>query len=177
MKRKYADRPDWKRVTERNFQVQYINTTDYCGYISLFEITKVNEPLIVEYNRKNYCVADSNYLWLQHFPNESNYVLTTVFDPNDKVVQWYIDICHEKGITGNGIPWFDDLYLDIVMLPDGTIIELDMDELNEAYNNQIITESQFNLAIKENNRISELLMENKLKLLELSIGHKKSLFS
>lgn len=172
MKRKFADRADWKRVIEKRFQVQFINSTDFCGYISLLDIGKVSEPLIVEYYEKKYCLVDNGYSWLQHFPSNSNYVLTTVFDSNDRIVQWYIDICHEIGITENGIPWFDDLYLDLVRIPDGTIIELDLDELNEAHSNQIITNSQFNLARKENDRIKELIKGNKFKILELSIGHK-----
>ena len=37
-----------------------------------------------------------------------------------------------QGIDADGIPYFDDLYLDLVVYPGGTIIVDDMDELEEA---------------------------------------------
>ncbi len=38
----------------------------------------------------------------------------------------------EQGYDEDGVPYFYDLYLDLVVYPDGTVIEDDMDELQEA---------------------------------------------
>lgn len=46
--------------------------------------------------------------------------MTTVFNEKGEVVQWYIDICNEIGIT-KGIPWYEDLILDLVVLPTGEV--------------------------------------------------------
>lgn len=44
----------------------------------------------------------------------------------------------------DGAPYFDDLYLDLVVYPDGTVIVDDMDELEEALLEKGITQEQFN---------------------------------
>ncbi|WP_249878288.1 DUF402 domain-containing protein [Niallia circulans] len=71
-------------------------------------------------------------------------------------MQWYIDICLEIGIEKN-VPWMDDLFLDIVMLPSNEIYLLDKDELENAYKENSITKHQYNLAWKEANGIIEQL--------------------
>ena len=44
------------------------------------------------------------------------------------------------------VQYFYDLYLDLVVYPDGTIIEDDKDELQNALANGDITQKQFDLA-------------------------------
>ncbi|UQZ76999.1 hypothetical protein C2I17_21980 [Niallia circulans] len=79
-----------------------------------------------------------------------------MFNAEGDIVQWYIDICLEIGIEKN-VPWMDDLFLDIVMLPSNEIYLLDKDELENAYKENSITKHQYNLAWKEANGIIEQL--------------------
>jgi uncharacterized protein len=95
-------------------------------------------------------------LWLQHFPVNEHFSLSTVFIPKGEIVQWYIDICFEIGVI-NGVPWMDDLYLDIVILPEGDVIHLDKDELEEALSNGAITNEQYKLAWNVFTRINRLI--------------------
>lgn len=62
-----------------------------------------------------------------------------MFDNKGNIVQWYIDICLKNGLDRN-IPWLDDLFLDIILLPSEEVIQKDADELEEAYLNGIIEE-------------------------------------
>src|SRR5690606_38683525 len=117
------------------------------------------------YDGKKVCIVDDGYIWLKHFPIEENHSLTTMFDSQGNIVQGYVDICIECGIE-NGIPWMDDLFLDIVILPTGEIIEKDADELNEALSGGIIDEVQYNIAWKEANRLLELISNNDFDLME-----------
>ena len=57
----------------------------------------------------------------------------------------YIDICYEIGIE-NYIPWWDDLFLDIVALPTGEVIQQDEDELEEALESGSIYHKMYDLA-------------------------------
>lgn len=79
-----------------------------------------------------------------------------MFNAEGDIVQWYIDICLEIEIEKN-VPWMDDLFLDIVMLPSNEIYLLDKDELENAYKENSITKHQYNLAWKEANGIIEQL--------------------
>lgn len=114
--------------------------------MTLFEMIRVREPLHVKYNANPLCIVDDGYKWVQHFPEHASYVLTSVYDEKDRIVQWYIDICKTQGITETGIPWYDDLYLDIVMLPSGGIYLLDQDELEEAYQQGIVSKEDYEQA-------------------------------
>ena len=73
----------------------------------------------------------------------------------------------DKGTDEDVIPYFDDLYLDLVVYPNGTIIEDDMDELEEALLIKDISEEQYDLAINT----SILLKEGILKNIETFISY------
>ena len=56
----------------------------------------------------------------------------------------YIDIIDSQGIDEDGIPFFSDIYLDLVVYPDGTVIVDDMDELEQAWAKNEISLEQYN---------------------------------
>ena len=47
------------------------------------------------------------------------------------------------------MPYLEDLYLDIVLLPTGEIVLLDGDELIEALAKQVITQQEYDSAYSE----------------------------
>lgn len=134
MERKFADRPNWKRMLERRFKLSYVEGNDFSGYVSAIFMDKVREPLIVEVAGQQLPIVDNGYIWLQHLPDNENYSLTTMYNSQGNVVQWYFDISKQNGVNAEGIPYFDDLYLDVVILPSSEIIILDENELLEALN-------------------------------------------
>jgi uncharacterized protein len=174
MKRKFGNYPAWKRVIEREYAKTYLETTDFRGYVTLLHTIKVAAPLNVCYLDSKCPILDDGYMWLQHFPAGQHFGMITVFDQDENIVQWYIDICQEIG-TENGIPWLDDLYLDIVVLPTGELITLDEVELQEALDDQIITKDQYDLAWCEYTRLKRLIEQNKFVLFDLSKEHKELL--
>lgn len=52
-----------------------------------------------------------------------------------------------------GIPYWDDLYIDVVALPDGVLHVLDEDELAEAYFKSEISKEAYDYAIEEAQRL------------------------
>jgi predicted RNA-binding protein associated with RNAse of E/G family len=112
-------------------------------------IDKVKEPLSVNMNGKEFCLADEGYIWLQHVPLNSNYAVTTMYNSNKEVVQWYFDVTKGNGISENGRVFFDDLYLDVVVTPSSEIVLFDEDELEEALEVNIITKEDYDLAYNE----------------------------
>lgn len=61
-------------------------------------------------------------------------------------MQYYIDVAKEYQIDERGMPYFDDLYLDVVLLPNGDIYLLDEDELEEAYRDKDVSKEEYDVA-------------------------------
>ena len=71
--------------------------------------------------------------------------MTVVYDDKKEIVEWYFDVALNTGTIDN-IPYEDDLYLDMVITPEGEEIVLDEDELLEAYNSKEIGDRELKLA-------------------------------
>jgi uncharacterized protein len=172
LKRKYGDRLNWKRVLEREYAQSFFETENFKGHITLLKIVKVAEPLYVKYYDRSVCIVDDGYLWLQQFPSDNHHSVTTMFDAQGEIVQWYIDICYKNGVSSDNVPWLDDLFLDIVVLPSGEVVQKDANELEEALLNGIIDKHQYNLAWEESDRINAYIKDDNFSLLKLSQDHK-----
>lgn len=175
LKRKFGSRYDWKRVKKRAYTEISIETEAFKGYVSLLHMKEVREPLYMSYEDRAVCIADNGYYWMQHFLVGQQHSVTTVFNPSGGIVQWYIDICKEIGYCTKNGPWMDDLYLDLIVLPTGKVIEKDIDELEVAFKNNVISASEYESAWAEFKRLKALLAEGSLKLKELTIPHFKLL--
>ncbi|NLP52522.1 DUF402 domain-containing protein [Bacillus sp. RO1] len=174
LKRRHGDRSEWKRILKREYSQKFLDTDAFRGYVTLIYIHKVIKPLTVNYDEKSICIVDDGYMWLQHFPSNEHYSLTTMFDASGEVVQWYIDITNENGIENN-LPYTDDLFLDIIVLSSGEVIQKDADELEEAYTKGTINQAQYQLAWAEANKINQQIENNDFELLGLTKSHLKIL--
>ncbi len=66
--------------------------------------------------------------------------MTFMFDADGHVLQLWVDVCLDHGIDAAGLSWWDDLYLDIVVLPGGYLEMQDADELADALADRSITQ-------------------------------------
>lgn len=92
------------------------------------------------------CLAGSGYKWLMYLPLNENWCLTSFYNPKNELLEWYFDISKCNFIDENGIPCIDDIFLDLVILPDGRTITVDADELQDALDNNQITIEDYNHA-------------------------------
>ncbi len=171
MKRKYGDRAGWSRLIKKEFRQMNISDESFTGDVTLLIMQKVTESVEYDYSNIKVCVVDNGYSWLQHFPKNDRFSLTTVFDETGKIVQWYIDICLSNG-NENGRAWMDDLFLDIILLPNGDIIQKDAEELEEALSTGVITEEMYRIAWEEANRINQLLKTDQFGLIKKTHAHR-----
>lgn len=155
LERKYADRSIWPRVLEKEFKTAYFDENDFKGWVSVLNLKKVKLPLTVTTGGCELRIVDSNYTWLEFIPEDKNYSLTTMYDANSEIVQWYFDISKNNGVNDDGISYFDDLYLDVVVRKDLEIFLLDQDELDEAFANKAISAEDYELS----NRAAKCLMK------------------
>ena len=161
IKRKYADGRNVKDILDSTFKNIKIDQKEFKGNISLLKIHKVRKIWKVEKEQR--CILADGYNWLQIYHEGKNHCITAMYNEKNELVQWYIDISKRLGVE-NDIPFEDDLYLDVVLVPDGQIILLDEDELQEALENKIITKQEYNLAYNEANKIIKEGKENMKKL-------------
>ena len=126
--------------------------TDYCVLCRVLSCAPTAPAW--KFNAEDIVVCDKGRKWLSILPQNDWYCITAMMDEDEKVLLWYIDMIASQGIDVDGVPYFDDLYLDLVVYPDGTIIVDDMDELEEALSKKDITQEQFNLAIETSHRFS-----------------------
>lgn len=176
MKRRRADRSDWERIVKRRYVQQHIDSDEFSGYIGLLCLDHVPDPFWVS-TQGDFCIADDGYAWLHQFPQDAFYVVTTMFDAHGNVIQWYIDICAKHGLDDDGVPWFEDLYLDIVIMPSGKVMLLDEDELDEALEKGQVSRSKYDIARYEAERLMSKIEAGQFSILGLSTSHRDLLLA
>ena len=177
MKRKRADRIDWERILQRRFALTRLEDNIFKGYVSLFCIDEVTEPLIITHRNERVCLADNGYKWLQHFPDGEPYALTSIFNGQDELIRWYLDICKRHWRDEQGIVWYDDLYLDLDISPNGIINVLDVDELDEALKTEGVTHSEYEQAWRVLDSVMSAIEEDMFPLFWLCEEHYQHLLS
>lgn len=161
MKRKYANK-------DKGYYSQMRVEEDYFkGYVCKVEINGVDEPLIVNNGISKICIRDNGYEWFKVYPDNSNYAITIIFDNKSNLIEWYFDIAKEVGLDNN-IPYEDDLYLDMIIMPNGEKIILDEDELLEALDKGEIMQFDVDLAYKTLNKLEIMYANNLNYLIELT---------
>ena len=153
---------EWKCMLSKKRVGKWFETKSFVGYLGMLEIEEVSEPQIWQYQGQALTVCDNHYRWLTILPQEDFYCITVMMNEEDQVQVCYIDMIEEQGIDEDGVPWFDDLYLDLVVYSDGTVGEDDRDELESALEAGEITEAQYDRAIDTCKKLQTGLLKDKL---------------
>lgn len=165
LKTKTLNRIDWHRVLHKEFTSMTLHSDVFSGEIGLIKVLGIRSPLIVKAGEEFINVADKGYYWLQFAPKGKNYWLTAMMNDEGRIVQYYFDVTFKNLIREDSTSFFYDLYLDVVVLPNGKVYIIDGEELQEAYENGIIDKADYDLAVKTANEIKNKL-EGKVNDLE-----------
>ncbi len=160
MKRSRLSYDEWKCIVSKDISGKTINSELLNGYIGLIDIKEVDKAQIWKYNGEEIVVCDKGRKWLSILPCDDWYCITAMLDENEKILLWYIDMIAAQGIDADGIPYFDDLYLDLIVYPDGTVIVDDMDELEDALSKGDITQEQFDLALGTSHKLQQGILSD-----------------
>lgn len=160
MKKSRLSYDEWKCIKSKKVKGKQISTDFFEGYIGIVEIEEVSEKQIWKFNGEDIIVCDNGLKWLAILPQNDFYCITAMMNENNDILLWYIDMIAGQGIDTDGVPYFDDLYLDLVVYPDGTIIVDDMDELEEALSVKDITQEQFDIATSTSDNLKNGLLSN-----------------
>ena len=160
MKRSRLSYDEWKCIVAKKLKGKQVDTEFFKGYIGLLEIEKVSEKQVWRFNGEDIVVCDEGLKWLSILPQDDFYCITAMMNTNDDILVWYIDMIAGQGKDVDGVAYIDDLYLDLVVYPDGTVLEDDMDELEEALRNGDISQDLFDLAIETCGRLKSGLLSD-----------------
>jgi Uncharacterized conserved protein len=145
MKRKRFDREGWHGILRKHYHQCVIDSAEikFHGIAGVVYFDEVSRATF--WGKRK--VVDVKMKWLHIMPYNENYIITAMLDENSNVVLWYIDIIAGHGYADDGVAWFDDLYLDLVLYPNGKYKIQDMDELREALRTKDITKAQYDTAL------------------------------
>jgi len=147
MKRSRLSYDNWTCMLDRKLTVKHVSEPALTGHVSLLDIRRVTEPQTWQVQGRTITVCEDGTRWLCILPEDGGYCVTAMLDREWKIVLWYIDMIDAQGVDPDGVPWFFDLYLDLVVQPDGSILVDDRDELDEALAAGDITPQQHGAAL------------------------------
>lgn len=160
MKRSRLSYDEWNCIAFKEMYGKRVCTDFFEGYLGLIDIKEVSEVQKWKFNEEEIVVCDKGIKWLSILPQNKFYCITAMLNEKDDILLWYIDMIAKQGIDADGVPYFDDLYLDLVVYPNGEIKMDDMDELKEALYQKDITQEQFDLAVNTADELTKGLLND-----------------
>lgn len=131
------------------YHQMYMDNELLKGWVTLNYITD-GETRYWEYEKSGIVpVCGKGMIWLTIIPDNHSRCISVYFLPNRRVSVWYIDVIEEVGIDNDGIVYYIDKYLDVVLTPQGDVCIKDRDELDYAYASGELSKKQYEDALRE----------------------------
>ena len=156
-----------REATDTNITIKKIDELN-C-YFTVKEINEIDENNEIVLKHPSCRKVDKNYKMLEYTPIDKDYNVRVYVDDKNEIFEYYLDVTDGMELR-EGIPYYNDLYLDIIYYNqnkkminykmediDKNLVMLDESELKDALNEKIITKEQYNKAYKvANNLINEI---------------------
>ena len=127
------------------------------GWVSINYLTD-GEERFWEYEKSGKVpVCGKGMIWLTLIPDDRKRCIGAYIKPDRRVSVWYVDVIEETGMDEDGIVYYIDKYLDVILTPQGDVIVQDRDELDAAYESGELSDFQYKEALKEGDLIVEEL--------------------
>ena len=162
MRKKLTIKTHTKNLAE--FEVSLFDEKDIDCFVVVKKIKKANYPFKVS----NETLVDDGYMLIEITPKNSNFNVRVFFDEERNILQRYIDISKSTGFDSNeNSPFYDDLFLDIIIGKTGETRVLDEDELEEALADGFITKDEFDFAVSLKDKLLEEITNKSNQYIEL----------
>lgn len=161
MKRKRFDRDIWNFGNSPYYQMR-IDTDEFHGLVCLLKL--MNGNMKIDGGDYQYwsrskagkvAICGKGMTWMQLIPDGRKHVLTVMYLPDDIMSICYIDMIESIEYDPDGVAVFIDEYLDVDFTPQGDVSIYDRDELDAAYEAGELSDSQYNAALNECDRVIE----------------------
>lgn len=139
------------------------------SYITLKEVNDLTKPHKIPVNGRWITKLDKNYTILEYTPLDKLYNIRVHINDKEQILEYYFDIILQneiRKIEGKDIPFYNDLYLDVIYYQkvatqtDNFILLDDRDELKDALNDGKIDQEEYDLAYEVANSLMEELLTN-----------------
>lgn len=164
MKRKELGRYHWKNVWKRRDCHCCWEANGLQGEAELIHILQAAKKGIGCFRGEDVVIYQDDFYWLQIAIPGVHWWLTVMLDAQGQIVQYYFDITLENHLLQSPDSWFWDLYLDVVMMPDGRMDLLDEEELLQALAEGEISRQQFQDASMWADDLMAVLPSSRLQL-------------
>ena len=132
-------------------------------YFTVKEINQIDEKFSMFIEHPEAKKMDKNYKMLEYTPIDKNYNVRAYVNDENDIFQYYLDITDGMELR-EGVPYYNDLYLDIIYYKDKKYLEkysksgkelriIDQEELEEALEQKIITKEQYDSAYNIANQL------------------------
>lgn len=139
------------------YHQMYMDNDLVKGWVSINYLTD-GETRYWEYEKSGKVpVCGKGMLWLTIIPEDRSRCIGAYILPNRRVSVWYIDVIEEVGIDEDGVVYYLDKYLDVILTPQGDVCVQDRDELDAAYESGELSTAQYEVALREGELILEEL--------------------
>lgn len=136
-------------------------------YVCVKKMIKT-EPFIIETGLH---LIDNNYYIVEVIPKNENYTMRVFISDKREILEHYFDITLENVIDEETkIPYYDDLFTDVIIKKDGRIVILDEDELAEALEKGEISSSDYNLANETTKKLVKSIKENNNRYMHIDLN-------
>lgn len=159
MKHKQFGAYQWTSILEKRYKQKCIQSKEFNGVVGLLYIDESTDFFRWDIFDQNIEVCKTGMKWLQLMGEEQKCVITAMISPENRINLFYIDMI-AQGMIQDGVAWFDDLYLDLIVHPDGLFYVDDRDELDEAYEDGVITKQQYEMALSTCDELKQKIGEN-----------------
>ena len=145
MRKKYTSKTYMRGVYDWDLVVLKRESENY--YLTIKRINKIDQTFSVDRAEHSIIYIDDGYYIVEFTPLNQFYNARVYLDRDANVIGYYFDMSRGNGLEEN-IPYYDDLYLDIIYSPNegNQIIIDDEDELLDALSAKKITKEEFDLA-------------------------------
>ena len=139
------------------------------SYITLKEVNDLTKPHKIPVNGRWITKLDKNYTILEYTTKNKLYNVRVHINDKEQILEYYFDIILQneiRKIEGKDIPFYNDLYLDVIYYQkvatqtDNFILLDDRDELKDALNDGKIDQEEYDLAYEVANSLMEELLTN-----------------
>lgn len=158
LKRKTMRRTEWNGIEKRRYAVMPFEQDGLRGRMGLLYMDEVAAPFSVTIGGAHRIITHTGYSWLQIAPEDRHFWMTVMFDDAGQPIECYVDVTLENHLPENADAWFIDLFLDLVLEPNGRAALLDADELDAALAQNEITAADHAMAHAEIGRLLKTLV-------------------
>lgn len=101
---------------------------------------------------------------------DKGFKVSKIYDKNDNLVYWYCDIIQAKKEQDKNTVIIEDLLIDVILYNDGKMRIMDLDELADALEQQLITQTEVSYALRTLNHLVTIINDGQFHTLQAPVN-------